>query len=387
MKIPLTKPFWTKKEENAATHALRHSTGVGDGLYSKKLVQKLQKLTGARYVFPVTSCTHGLELAMAALTSQGLLKPGDEVVIPSFTMSSTANCVILAGAKPVFADIEKTYYCIDPVDIERKITKRTRGVIIVHYAGMPCQMEEISKIAKKYKLFLVEDAAHAIGTMYKGKHLGTLGDIGVYSFHGTKNISSGEGGAVLTNDENLAKYMEIYRANGTNRNAYIRGEVDKYSWVGKGSSYFLSDILSSIVIAQLYQIDKINKLRNRIAFYYTKQLSKLEREGLLRLPKVPEHTKPNWHIYAVRFRSEDAATRFIKKMRGKGIEVSRHYVPLHSSPMGVKLGTHRTHLPITETIAKTLVRLPIYPGLTKKELRYIVSSAVEILVPVQELPT
>lgn len=379
MRIPLTKPFWTKKEENAATHALRHSTGVGDGLYSKKLVQKLQKLTGARYVFPVTSCTHGLELAMAALTSQGLLKPGDEVVIPSFTMSSTANCVILAGAKPVFADIEKTYYCIDPVDIERKITKRTRGVIIVHYAGMPCQMEEIYKITKKYKLFLVEDAAHAIGTMYKGKHLGTLGDIGVYSFHGTKNISSGEGGAVLTNDENLAKYMEIYRANGTNRNAYIRGEVDKYSWVGKGSSYFLSDILSSIVIAQLYQIDKINKLRNRIAFFYTKKLSIFEKQGILQLPRVPKGTDPNWHIYAVKFYKEHLADACVKKMRDKGIEVSRHFVPLHSSRMGKKIAPQQSLLPVTDTISRTLVRLPIYPGLNNKDLQYICSTLQKIL--------
>ncbi|MBI4064997.1 dTDP-4-amino-4,6-dideoxygalactose transaminase [Candidatus Gottesmanbacteria bacterium] len=379
MRIPLAKPFWTKKEENAATHALRYSTGVGDGPYSKKLVSILQKLTKSPFVFPVTSCTHGLELALQSLRGMGRLGDRDEVIIPSFTMSSTANCVVLAGAKPVFADIEKTYYCIDPFDIERKISKRTRGMIIVHYAGMPCQMEEILNIAKKHALFLVEDAAHAIGATYKGKHLGTFGDVGVYSFHGTKNISCGEGGAVLVKDEHLAKYMEIYRANGTNRNAYIRGEVDKYSWVGKGSSYFLSDILSSIVTTQLHQINKINKLRNQIASFYTKQLSVFEKQGILQLPRVPKDATPNWHIYALKFYNKHHADACIKKMRDKGIEVSRHFVPLHSSRMGKKITTHRSLLPVTDTISRTLVRLPIYPGLRKNELRYISSSIQNIL--------
>lgn len=379
MNIPLTKPFWGYREERAAIQALRNSTGAGDGPFSRRLVQTIKQLTKNQYVYPVPSATHGLELAMHSLKALGRFRDGDEVIVPSFTMTSTANCVLLAGARPIFADIEPRYFTIDPADIKWKVTKRTRGIIIVHYAGMPCNIVEISKIARRYKLFVIEDAAHAIGATYKRKHLGTIFDIGVYSFHGTKNISCGEGGLVLTQNSKAARYMEMYRTNGTNRNAFLRGEVDKYSWVLEGSSLLLSDILANIINTQLSQINKINKFRNQIASYYTKHFVSYEKNGKIQLPQVPPHCIPNWHVYAIRFESEDVATSFIAQMKKKGITVSRHYVPLHNSTMGVKLGTHRTRLPVTETIAKTLVRLPIYPGLTKKELRCIVASAGEFL--------
>lgn len=373
MHIPLTKPFWGKREERAAVEAIRSFHGSGDGPFTAKLIAKLSDLTGSRYILPVTSGTHGLELAMIALK----IKPGDEVIVPSYTMTSTANCVLLSGGKPVFADIERITYGLSPLDVPKCITKRTKGIIVVHYAGMPCDIESILAIARKHKLFVAEDAAHAIGAYYKGKALGAFGDIGVYSFHGTKNISCGEGGAVVTNRKDLADAMEMYRANGTNRKAFLKGEIKKYSWVDKGSSYFLSDILASIVNAQLDQIITINNKRTLIASYYTKHLGQFK--TLIKFPRVPRDTKPNWHIYAIRFIHPEHRTIFCQLLKQAGIEATPHFVPLHSSVMGKKLGVGSRRLPVTDEVARTLVRLPIYPGLTKTELQYITSTARRIL--------
>lgn len=376
MRIPLTKPYWGKSEEQAAVAALRTGNGAGDGSFSRKFVTQMQKLTGAKYVFPVTSGTHGLELAMAALVLSRGCQSADEVILPSFTMCSTANCVVLAGLQPVFADIDAVTYNLDPDDLRRRITKKTRGIIPVHYAGIACPMERILVIARQYNLFVLEDAAHAIGAYYHGKMLGTWGDAGVYSFHGTKNLSCGEGGAVVTSDARLAALIDVYRANGTNRNAFLRGEVDKYSWIGKGSSYFLSDILASILVSQNNQINQINKKRQQIALVYLKQFKPYQ--NLVQLPVVPGGAEPNWHIFALKFKNERSSSYFSKKMRTAGIEVSNHYVSLHSSTMGKKIALS-AYLPVTDDVAATLVRLPIYPSLKKSELGYIVRVAQKIL--------
>lgn len=374
MHIPLTKPYWRHKEETAAISAMRRTSGTGDGPNTAKLIEQLKTITGAAYVLPVTSCTHGLELAVRALGIKG----GDEVIMPSFTLSSTANSVVLAGGKPVFADIDPTHFNIDPDDIKRKITPRTRAITVVHYAGMACRMDEILEIAKIHKLAVIEDAAHAIGVTYKGKALGTWGDAGVYSFHGTKNVSCGEGGAVLTGRKDLADRMEIFRANGTNRKAFLEGTVDRYSWVSVGTSFFLSDILAAVTVAQLSGLGAINVARARIAAYYAKHLETLD--PLVRLPVVTPQTHPNWHIYAVLMPSHKVRTDFIRWMRKKGIEVSYHYVPLHSSPMGTALSGGRViPLPVTTRIAGTLVRLPIYPGLSDRRLSYIVTSVRKVM--------
>ncbi|MFC1647264.1 dTDP-4-amino-4,6-dideoxygalactose transaminase [Patescibacteria group bacterium] len=374
MNIPLTKPYWGKKEERAAVEALKSSNGTGSGPYNHKLAKKLSKLTKAKFAISTTSCSHGMELAVSALGA-GV---GDEVIVPSFTMTSTANAVLASGATPVFADIDPTYYNIDPVDIQRKITKKTRGIMIVHYAGMACQMEKILRIAKKYKLWVVEDAAHAIGATYKGKALGLWGDVGVFSFHGTKNVSCGEGGAVITNSKAVSNKMEVVRANGTNRKAFLDGVIEKYSWIEKGSSYYLSDILASILISQIDQIRTINKQRNRIATLYTNKLSKYSK--IVQLPLIPKGTVPNWHIYAIKFNNSLDKGVFTSFMKKKGIEALTHYVPLHTSPMGKRLsGGKSAKLAITENVGGSLVRLPIYPGLTARELDYIVKSACIIL--------
>ena len=303
--------------------------------------------------------------------------PGDEVILPSFTMTSTANCVVLTGATPVFADIKEDSYNVDPESIAEKITAKTRGIIVVHYAGMSCDMVQIASLAKRHRLFIVEDAAHAIGATYRGKQLGTLSAIGAFSFHGTKNISCGEGGAALTDDPKLADKMDIFRANGTNRSAFLAGMVSRYSWVGTGSSFFLSDLLAAVACAQLTRIRSIIRQRAAIAAYYSQALSRYR--GVIALPKVTPGTSPNWHIYAIRFTSPEKRSEFMKGMRVLGIEVSSHYVPLHTSVMGLAIHARPAKLPVTDRVANTLVRLPIYPGLTAAQLRYIVTSAQKVL--------
>jgi dTDP-4-amino-4,6-dideoxygalactose transaminase len=334
-------------------------------------------VTGARFAFPVPNATNGLEMAVACLHTP----PGSEVIVPSFTLSATAVAFVNRGAVPVFADIEKETYCLDPVDVAKKITRRTAGIIVVHYAGMAYRLETFVALAKKYHLWLVEDAAHAIGATYKGRPLGTFGDAGVYSFHGTKNVACGEGGAVVTNNRTLAGRMNIYRAIGTNRQAFLEGKVSLYEWVGLGSSFLLSDILASLAFTQLGRLPEIAKRRGRIASAYTEALRPYT--NLLQIPAVPRGVTPNWHIFAVKFVTSDYRKEFVRAMRSRGIEVSTHFMPLHSSPMGRKIALRRSRLPVTEDVARTLVRLPIYPGLTGKELRYILKSSTEVLKHLQ----
>jgi dTDP-4-amino-4,6-dideoxygalactose transaminase len=379
MNIPLSKPFWGRQEEKAVVRALRETNGVGDGKNTEVFLSMLKKMTGAKWACAVPSCTHGLELAVAAMAATGKLNPGEEVIVPSFTLSSTANAAILGGSGiPVFADIDPVTYMIDPKDIEKRITKKTRGIILVHYAGMAAPMKELWKIARKHNLWIIEDAAHAIGALYEGKALGNVSDIGVFSFHGTKNVSCGEGGAVLTNNQVLADAMDIYRVAGTNRKAFLEGRVDLYSWVGKGTSFLLSDILSAILVEQLKQITTITKQRTQIASYYTKVLQHYQ--DIVQLPVISKGTTPNWHIYALVFKTPEARKFFVFEMRKKGIEVSTHYVPLDSSKMGKSLSKKNSHpLPVAEHIAGCLVRLPIYPDLTAKQRTYIAQSLRQVL--------
>lgn len=350
------------------------SDGVGDGVYTTMLIDLMKKITHTKYAFTVPSCTHGLELACRALG----IGVGDEVIVPSFTLSSTANCVVLTGARPVFADIDEKTYCINPASIERLITKKTKGIIVVHYAGMPCDMEKIQKLAKQHKLFIIEDAAHCIGAYYKGKMLGTIGDVGVFSFHGTKNVCSGEGGVVVTNNKQFAAIMDIFRANGTNRSAFLDHRVSLYTWVGLGSSFLMSDILAALLIPQVKALSLITKKRTKIAQMYTHAFQGMEH---VQLPIVPQDSTPNWHIYALRFETAVQVKLFTAYMKEHGITVARHYVPLHSSPMGKKLSGSRFHpLPVVDRVAETLVRLPIYSGLTKNKVDRIIKTVKKALV-------
>ena len=361
--IPLHKPFWGREEEKAAVLAMRNGTGVGDLKYSELLSRELSLLIGAKYALPTGSGTASLELACAYL-----LKKGDEVILPSFTFSSCANAVLLAGGKPIFVDIDIQTYNIDPLEIEKKITKKTKAIMVVHYAGMAANMDKINKIAKNYKLLVIEDAAHALGAKYFGKHLGTIGAIGCYSFHGTKNAISGEGGAFITNDPKINKIAEIIREKGTNRSSFMRGERRKYSWVRVGRSLILSDILSAIALVQIRKLDQITTLRQKKANYLLKKLKAISSKIIL--PIISPGTDPSWHIFAIRV-PKSARNRIAKELKSYGIEASFHYLPLHSSSMGQSLGFKIGTLPVTEEVASTLIRLPIYPQLKNSEIDYI----------------
>ena len=369
--IPLHKPFWGKQEEKAAVLAMRSGTGIGDLSYSELLAEALSDKLSVKYVLPTASGTAALELACACL-----LKRSQEVILPSFTFSSCANAIMLSGAKPVFCDIDINTYNIDPAEIEKHITSKTKAIMIVHYAGLACDMEKLMGLSEKYNLLIIEDAAHALGSKFKGQCLGTIGDIGCFSFHGTKNVAAGEGGAFVTNDRNIFKIAEIIREKGTNRSSFMRGERRKYSWVRVGRSLVLSDILSAIALEQVKKIGKITTLRKKNAEYLLKKLRHLSSKIIL--PKVPENADPNWHIFAIRV-PRSVRDNVIKGLRSYGIEASFHYLPLHTSSMGKKLGYKLGDLPVTEEVSATLIRLPMYPQLKKSELDYMVAALEKVM--------
>lgn len=370
-KIPLHKVFWGREEERAALDAMRSGTGVGDLSYSEALSKRLSRVLNIKYVLPTASGTAALELACAIL-----LKRGQEVILPSYTFSSCANAIILAGAKPTFADIDINTFNITPDEIEKRITRKTRAIMVVHYAGMACDMDRIMKIAQRNNLKVIEDAAHSLGAKYKNNFLGTIGDIGCYSFHGTKNAASGEGGAFVTNDKELFKIAEIIREKGTNRSSFMRGERKKYSWVRVGRSLILSDILSAIALEQVKKLDEITTKRVKNASYLLSKLKGLSSKIIS--PQVPHGVSPNWHIFAIRVPRalRGSAVRGLKEY---GIEASFHYLPLHSSAMGKKLGHGKLDLPICEEVADTLIRLPMYPGLKKSEMDFIVAALEKVI--------
>lgn len=369
--IPLHKPFWGKEEEKAAVAAMRQGTGIGDLAYSEQLADEIADYLGIKYVLPTGSGTAALELACACL-----FKRGNEIILPSFTFSSCANAIMLCGAKPVFADIDIKTYNIDPAEIKKKISAKTRGIMVVHYAGFACDMEKIMELAQSYNLAVLEDAAHALGAKHKGQKLGTIGKIGCFSFHGTKNIASGEGGAFVTGDKKIHEIAEIIREKGTDRSSFMRGEKKKYSWVKVGRSLILSDILAAIALEQIKKLDTITSLRQKNALYLLKRLQKLSSKIIL--PQQIEGSESNWHIFAIRV---PAAIRdkVIRGLRSYGIEAAFHFLPLHTSMMGRKLGYKTGGLPVTEEVAATLIRLPMHPALKRSEMDYMVAALEKIL--------
>ncbi len=370
MNIPLNKPFFGKEEAKMAALAIKSGKAAGDNQFGNLLKKVLQKKLKVKYALPTPSCTAALELAIMSLG----IGPGDEVILPSFNFSSGAVAILRSGARPVFADIDKETFCVDPRSIGRAITSRTKAIMVVHYAGHACDMDAILKLAKKYNCKIIEDAAHAIGGKYKGRSLGTIGDIGCFSFHGTKNIVTGEGGAFVTNDRKIFEKAEIIREKGTNRPAFLRGEAPQYSLIDVGSSYLLADILSAVAIAQFKKLNDIIKLRKRHARYFLNNLADLA--GIIRLPIVRSFADSDWHIFAllVEPKKRDTLLDFLKN---SGIQASSHYLPLHSSVLGIKLGWNKRDLPNTDFVSRAIVRLPLYPSLSKKELDYIVKKIHE----------
>jgi len=381
MQIPFNRPYFTGNEIRYMEDVLQSlSEGghiSGDGKYTKLVQDLFQTKFGARKALMTTSCTSALELATRLLA----LKPGDEVVVPSYTFSSTVNPILLVGAKPVFADIQEDDLNIDPADIRKKITKKTRAIYPVHYGGVSCEMDEIMEIAQEHDLNVVEDAAQGVNAKYKGTYLGTIGDFGCYSFHETKNYVCGEGGALLINsdDSTIIEHAEIIREKGTNRSKFHRGEVDKYTWVDVGSSYLPSDLLAAFLYAQLEKLDEIQSMRMNVWNAYYSALKPFEDAGKIRLPVVPDYAEHNAHLFYILFHDEQTRDRVMNQLKCVGILAVFHYVPLHSSPVGLGLGYRKKDLSVTEEMSGRLLRLPMYAGMTEGQLKIVQSELVKLL--------
>ena len=345
----------------------------GDGEFTKKCNKWLEDKFKAKKVMLTTSGTSALEMA-AWLCD---IKPGDEVILPSYTFSSTATAFVLAGAKLVFVDIRPDTMNIDERLIEKAITPKTKVIVPVHYAGVACEMDTIMDIAKRHKLKVVEDAAQGVMSTYKGKALGTIGDFGCYSFHETKNYSMGEGGAIVINDESAITKAEILREKGTNRSQFFRGQVAKYNWVDWGSSYLPSDLNAAYLWAQLQKAEKINDNRLLTWNAYNNAFKELAQNGIIELPTIPEQRVHNAHMFYIKCKDLDTRTKYIEFMKKNDILCVFHYVPLHSAPAGLKYGRFDGNDKFTTSESDRLVRLPLYYNMKKKDLRFVISKTLE----------
>lgn len=368
IRIPYNKPFIVGKELYNIAQAVINGHLAGDGDYTKLCHGWLESKLGCKKALLTHSCTAALE--MCAILCN--IKLGDEVILPSFTFVSTANAFLLRGGVPVFIDIRPDTLNIDESRIEDAITEKTRVIVPVHYAGVPCAMDEIMRIAQRHGLLVVEDAAQALYSTYKGRFLGTIGDFGCLSFHETKNIISGEGGALLINNKQFIKRAEIIREKGTDRAQFSRGEVDKYTWMDIGSSYLPSELVSAFLFAQMEQVEKIIKKRQWIFDQYYIMLKPLEEQGIIRLPYIDSECASNGHIFYIITNSLDERTRLIEHLKEAGILAVFHYIPLHSSPAGMRYGRSVGDMRFTNDLSKRLLRLPLYYEMSEEELTSVV---------------
>jgi dTDP-4-amino-4,6-dideoxygalactose transaminase len=374
-RLPFNRPFRTGDEAASVAAAIEGGWTGGNGPRNLHCERLLTELTGATRVLMTHSCTGALEMA-ALLSGAG---PGDEVIMPSFTFVSTANAFVLRGATPVFVDVDPATLNIDPQRAADAVTERTRAIVAVHYGGIACDMDALGALAQAHDLLLVEDAAQCIGATLDGRALGTFGALGTLSFHETKNVSCGEGGALLVNDEALVERAEILQEKGTNRRRFARGDVDHYTWVDLGSSFLLSDISAALLAAQLERVAEINAARMAIWDAYHAAFEPLERAGLVRRPVVPAGAGHNAHLY--RLQLADRATRdaVITALAASGISAYFHYVPLHSAPAGREFTRTHGPLDVTEAAAATLVRLPLWIGLTADDVARVAAEVTRAL--------
>lgn len=373
--IPFNKASITDLEERYVIDALHNSKLSGDGKYTMKVYEQMKRLLGVETMLLTTSGTTALEMAALLID----LEPGDEVIVPSFTFSSTVNAFLLRGAKPVFCDIRPDTLNMDETLIEALITPRTRAIYCVDYAGIPCEMDAINAIAKKHGLFVIEDAAQAVGSKYKGQYAGTLSEFGCYSFHETKNYVMGEGGAIVLNEEKYLERAEIIREKGTNRRQVLKGWVDKYTWHDIGSSFLPSDLLAAILSAQLDRYNDIMEKRRMIWDTYHEQLKPLEQAGKLRRAIVPDHVEHNGHMYNIVLPTDRIRTKLVEALKVQDIMAYICYVPLHSAPMGQKLGWKPEDCPITEEYGQRTLRLPLYADMTRQDAERIVNKIQQIV--------
>lgn len=361
--IPFNQPYIIGNELEYIKEAVQNQKISGDGIFTKKCNEYIESRYKIKKALLTTSCSTALD--MPAILAG--ISAGDEVILPSFTFVSTANSFLSRGATLKFVDIRKDTLNIDENKIEEAISSKTKIIVVVHYAGVSCEMDMIKEIADKYGLIVIEDAAHGMESRYKNKYLGGIGDIGCYSFHETKNITCGEGGAILINDDRFAERAEIMREKGTNRSNFFRGEIDKYTWVDIGSSYLPSEILSAFLYAQFEKVDFITKKRISDWNYYYDNLESHEKKGFLRRPVLNEGCDQNGHLFYILLNDRQKRDLFIDYMNKNGISVVFHYLPLHRSSMGKKMGYRKNQFPISEDISSRLVRLPLFYNLSRND--------------------
>ncbi|MBC7694112.1 MAG: dTDP-4-amino-4,6-dideoxygalactose transaminase [Burkholderiales bacterium] len=371
MKVPFNKPFFIGNELEYISQAVKLGKISGDGLFTNKCHDFFEKKYGFKKVLLTTSCTTALEMAAILID----IKLGDEVIMPSYTFVSTANAFVLRGAKLVFCDSNSENPNIDPAEIEPLITSKTKAIVVVHYAGIACDMDVILHLAEKYKLFVIEDAAQSIDSFYKNKPLGSIGHLATFSFHETKNIMSGEGGMLVINDEKFIDRAEIIREKGTNRSQFFRGGLAQYDWVDIGSSFLPSDIIAAFLFAQLEKLEVIQKKRMKIWNCYYDAFKSLETSKKIKLPKIPEYATNNAHIFYLICRSNDERVALISHLQDDGILAVFHYISLHKSPFYSALKDNR-ELTNADRYTERLLRLPLFYDLASKEQTHVINSVI-----------
>ncbi|GBL20842.1 dTDP-4-amino-4,6-dideoxygalactose transaminase [Acidimicrobiaceae bacterium] len=369
-KIPFNRADIGKNDIELLGESISAGHISGNGPFTKRAEEQITKILGNDRTLLTTSCTHALEMSALLLR----LKPGDEVIVPAFTFVSTASAFMLYGAKPVFVDVRQDTLNIDVDQAEAAITPRTRAICVVHYGGVGCEMERLVKLAQDHNLILIEDNAHGLFAKYRGKYLGTFGALATQSFHETKNITCGEGGALVINDASLAERAEILREKGTDRTKFLRGQVDKYTWVDTGSSWVISDLLAAILFGQLCRADDIYTQRMKIWNRYHTELKTWASKHNVALPTVPDGCEHTGHVYHLRFQRGDQRDKFIDHLKQLGIYAVFHYQPLHLSTVGRSLGGRDGQFPVTESAGDCLVRLPLFNALTDDEQTHVIES-------------
>lgn len=378
--IPFNRPSISGNELKYIAEAIRLGHASGDGFYTKQCHAFLEKELHTKKALLTTSCTHALEMSALLLNIQ----PGDEIIVPSYTFTSTINAFVLYGARPVFCDVRPDTFNIDETLIEPLITSKTKAIVPVHYAGVACEMDPILSAAKEHGLSVVEDNAQGIFGKYKGKPLGSLGCLGTLSFHETKNINCGEGGALLVNDLALIERAEIIREKGTNRSQFFRGQVDKYGWVDVGSSFLPSDILAAYLWAQLESSSVIQSKRKLLWDTYFNDLRFWANAYEIQLPAVPDHVEQSYHMFYLVFPNLKQRTAFIAHMKSKNISSVFHYQALNASPMGLRLGGFKGQCPVSEAASDRLVRLPFFNSMTKEDQQRVIDAVIEFKPSIQK---
>ncbi len=374
-RIPFNRPGLVGRELRYIVEAIEHGQISGNGLFTNKCHVLLERMFGVAKALLTTSCTHALEMAALLLD----IRSGDEVIVPSFTFVSTANAFVLRGARPVFADIRGDTLNMDEALLEGLLTARTKAIVVTHYGGVGAEMETILAIANRHNVAVVEDNAHGLFGKYKGRYLGTFGCLAAQSFHETKNVVCGEGGALLINEWRYVERAEIIREKGTDRSRFFRGEVEQYRWVDVGSSYLPPDILAAFLYAQLEACEEIQSKRRRIWEYYYQHLKGLEDEKKIRLPVVPVHCEQSYHMFYLLLPSSEERDAVIARLKAHGVLSVFHYLPLHLSPMGQRFGGKLGECPVSEEVSARLLRLPFYNDLSETDQACVVTAVIESL--------